>query len=119
MPTVLTDDRELALRVGYDATDWNTPPSFEGYRQAVEGWIIKAIVRDGECIGALYRKGTEVHASILPQWRRVWATRGLLRQIFDGPVVTTKVSPGHDHMYGILKRLGFRELKDGTLIKEK
>lgn len=118
MPTQFVDDRETALRVGYDATDWSSPISFEDYRLAVKDWIIKAISRDGQVIGAAYRKDDEVHVSVLPEWRCVWLTKGVLRELFDGPRVTTKVTPGHDYMYDILKRLGFKELNGGLFVKE-
>ena len=118
MTTQLIDDRESALRVGYEATDWSAPVLFEDYRNSVNDWIIKAIKRDDEIIGAVYRKDDELHVSVLPQWRRVWVTKGLLRQLFDGSRVTTKVTPGHDYMYDILKRLGFKESDSGMLVKE-
>lgn len=118
MTTQLTDDRETALKIGYRATDWGTPIPFDDYAEAVKAWTIKAVMRDEKCIGAVYRLGDEVHASILLEWRGKWATRGLLEQIFEGDRVTTKVSQGHDHMYGILTRLGFKQSSDGLLTKE-
>ena len=118
MTTQLVDDRETALRVGYEATDWNAPMVFEDYCAAVKDWTVKAIKRDDSVIGAVYRKNDELHVSILPEWRRVWVTKGLLRQLFSGPKVTTKVTHGHDYMYDILKRLGFKESDGGMLIKE-
>jgi hypothetical protein len=118
MTTQLVDDRETALRVGYEATDWNAPMVFEDYCAAVKDWTVKAIKRDDSVIGAVYRKDDELHVSILPEWRCVWVTKGLLRQLFSGPKVTTKVTHGHDYMYDILKRLGFKESDGGMLIKE-
>ena len=118
MTTQLVDDRETALRVGYEATDWNAPMVFEDYCAAVKDWTVKAIKRDDSVIGAVYRKDNELHVSILPEWRRVWVTKGLLRQLFSGPKVTTKVTHGHDYMYDILKRLGFKESDGGMLVKE-
>lgn len=118
MSTVLVDDREVALRVGYKATDWNEPILFEDYANALKQWTIKAIVRDGECIGAWFKKDDEVHVSILPKWRGIWLTKKLLQTILSGSKVTTKISQGHDHMYGILGRLGFKQSLDGTLVKE-
>jgi hypothetical protein len=118
MTTQLVDDREAALRVGYDATDWSAPVLFEDYRASVKDWIIKAIVRDNTCIGAAFRKGEEVHVSVLPEWRCRWITKGLLRELFSGPRVTTKVTPGHDYMYGILDRLGFKKTDADLLVKE-
>ena len=118
MTTQIVNDRENALRVGYDATDWSAPVSFEDYRAAVKDWIINAVKRDDKIIGAVYRKDDELHVSILPEWRCVWITKGILRELFDKPRVTTKVTPGHDYMYDILKRLGFKESDSGMLIKE-
>jgi hypothetical protein len=118
MTTQLVDDRETALRVGYEATDWNAPMVFEDYCAAVKDWTVKVIKRDDSVIGAVYRKDDELHVSILPEWRRIWVTKGLLRQLFSGPKVTTKVTSGHDYMYDILKRLGFKESDGGMLVKE-
>lgn len=118
MPTSLVDDRETALRVGYEATDWSAPITYEEYRAAVKDWIIKAISRDGQIIGAVYNKDDELHVSVLPEWRRLWLTKGLLRQLFGGSRVTTKVTTGHDYMYDVLKRLGFKESDGGLLVKE-
>ena len=118
MTTQLVDDRETALRVGYEATDWNAPMVFEDYCAAVKDWTVKAIKRDDSVIGAVYRKDDELHVSILPEWRRVWVTKGLLKQLFSGPKVTTKITHGHDYMYDILKRLGFKESDGGMLVKE-
>jgi hypothetical protein len=117
MTTQLVDDRDAALRVGYVATDWSADVSFDTYREVMKDWIIKAIVRDGECIGAFFKKDCEVHVSVLPKWRKMWATPGLLRKIFEGPRVTTKVSTGHEYMYGILGRLGFKDNGE-MLVKE-
>lgn len=118
MSTTLVDNREAALRVGYEATDWSAPITYEAYRTAVKDWIIKAISRDGQIIGAVYNKDDELHVSVLPEWRRLWLTKGLVKQLFGGPRVTTKVTTGHEYMYDVLKRLGFKELADGMLIKE-
>lgn len=105
--TGLVDNRELALRVGYEATEWSTPMAYDDYAKAVEGWDIKAIVRDDKCIGAAYFNGDELHVSILPEWRRKWATKGLLSALFAKDRVTTRVTPGHEYMHRILERLGF------------
>jgi hypothetical protein len=118
MSTILVDDREAALRVGYEATDWNQPISFENYTKSLDQWTIKAIVRDGECIGAWFKKNDEVHVSVLLKWRGIWLTKKLLQTILDGRKVTTQVSQGHDYMNGILFRLGFKQDRNGTLVKE-
>ena len=118
MTTHLTYDRDLALRVGYEATDWTTPIAFEDYANSVKDWTMQAIMRNGECIGAVFRHNDELHVSILPKWRKIWATKNLLRELFNAPRVTTRVTNGHDHMYDILARLGFKLQPDGLLVKE-
>ena len=118
MTTQIVDDRESALRVGYEATDWSAPVSFDDYCLSVKDWVIKAIKRDDKIIGAVYRKEDELHVSILPEWRCIWMTKGLIKELFNRPKITTKVTPGHDYMFDILKRLGFKESSNGLLIKE-
>lgn len=120
MATRLVTNREQALRVGYVATDWTHPVEYPTYLSAVADWEVQGIYRDGECIGSVYRHppSGEVHVSVLPQWRKRWVTRGLLQQILSGPRVTTRVTPGHDYMYPILARLGFRPGQGGYLVKE-
>ena len=118
MTTRVVDDRETALRVGYEATDWATPVTFENYCAGLKDWSISTIERDGNPIGAAYKKNDELHFSILPIWRKKWFTKDLMKTFLLSGRVTTKVSPGHDYMYGILKRLGFEESADGMLVKE-
>lgn len=114
MTTEIVDDRGLALTVGYWATDWSTPISYEDYAAIAKNWQLSVLVRDGEPIGTVFRKDGETHVSILPHWRKRWATRGLLKQIMDDTRFT-RVDVGHDFMYGILERLGFQREPDGTL----
>ena len=118
MTTVLSNNRPVALQVGYLATDWTVRPEFLAYAIAAQDWDIKAVERDGVCIGAVYRKGTEVHASILKEWRGKWVTKGLLKQLLSGSMVTTKVTPGHEYMFGILQRVGFKETTDHEFAME-
>jgi hypothetical protein len=117
MSTVLTDERESAIKTGFDATDWTQPIDYSAYASQMADWNVRAIVRDGEVIGAVYDKAGEVHASILPQWRRRWATKGLLNAIFSGQNMT-RVTPGHDYMHYILTRLGFSNAGDGKFVRE-
>lgn len=121
-PVSFGTHRELALAVGYLATDWRTPMTFARYLDAMADWKVQTIMRDGHCIGAAYSKDGEVHASILPEWRRRWATRGLLEKWFkDAAVdgrVTTRITPGHEWMVGVMERLGFVMGPDGVMTKE-
>ena len=117
MATVIVDDRAAALRVGYEATDWSTPMTFDAYEDALRDWTVRAIRRDGEIIGAVFTKDGELHVSIRPDWRRRWVTKGILRELFAEPV-KTRVTAGHEYMRGVLARLGFTEHSDGMFVKE-
>lgn len=114
MATKIVDDRDLALTIGYWATDWSTPISYEDYVAVAKDWQLTVLIRDGEPIGTIFRKDGETHVSILPHWRKRWVTKGLLKEILAGTRFT-RVDIGHDFMYGILERLGFRREDDGTL----
>jgi len=107
-----------AIAVGYQATDWHIPMTFEQYAQIVEDWNIKAIVKDNIVIGAIYSKNGETHVSILSEWRKRWLTKGLLKEIL-ADMQFTRVTPGHEFMYNILERLGYIPQSDGTVAREK
>ena len=117
MTTEVVNDRELALQVGFAATDWQFPMTFKDYLDVTKSWDVAVIVRNSTPIGAVFRKDGETHISILPEWRRRWLTKGLLKTVLTD-TRHTKVDDGKDFMYGILERLGFRRLPDGTLTRE-
>ena len=117
MSTQLIDDRDTALAVGYVATDCAEAFSFADYRATLQDWRVRALLQDGQVIGAVYSRGDEIHVSVLPDWRKRWATKGVLKQLFAGARVTTTVVPGHEYMYDILARLGFVQLPDGQFVK--
>lgn len=116
--TELDDDRETGLKVGYEATEWNTPISFDDYKVALKDWIIKAIIRDGLPIGAFYKKNDEIHFSIKREWRKKWLTKSLKRKVFDVKRVTTRITPGREEIIPVLNRLGFKDNGTGLWIKE-
>lgn len=107
--TTVADNREAGLLAGYRATDWTAPIPYEDYAAAMGDWTVKALMKGDECIGAVYVNGDELHVSVVPEWRKRWVTRSVLRELFAAPRVVTRVTPGHEHMHGVLKRLGFAE----------
>ena len=118
MATYLKDDRETGQNIGYVATDWDSVPRFCSYVEFLADWDVKTICRDGEAIGAAFFRGDELHVSILPAWRKRWATKGILRELFDRDRVETRVSQSGQFMIGILERLGFVERDGGTYVLE-
>lgn len=120
MATILGTDRENALRIGFNAADWPVIVEYDTYLDILSDWTVLPIERDGQCIGAFFRSPDgEVHGAILPEWRGRWATRGLLRKMFSGENIKTCISDGHDFMYCVLDRLGFRQNDDGMLYLER
>lgn len=117
MPTMLIDDRETGLAIGYAATDWSSPVGHAAYKDALKDWTVKTIVRDGGPIGAAYFKDGEVHVSILPEWRKKWATKGLITQLFAADGAFSRIAPGHDYMFDIFRRLGFNVCNDGVVAR--
>jgi hypothetical protein len=117
MTTRLINNREAALQIGFDATDWHIPMDYDAYLSITADWDVQAIVRDDKIIGAAYSKNGETHVSILPEWRKRWLTKGLLKKI-TADMTHTRVTPGHEFMYNILNRLGFILQPDGILTRE-
>jgi hypothetical protein len=118
LSTNIINDRETGLKIGFDSTDWPYKITFDDYKKACENWIIGTIQRDGHPIGAVYKKEDELHISIKPEWRKKWLTKGLVKELFWNKRVTTRVTPGHDFMFPILDRLGFKDDGTGLMIKE-
>ena len=118
MITKIVDDRETGLKVGYEATDWSVKIPFDQYVEGLKDWTVRAFVKNGQPIGAIYTKGTEIHFSIKPEWRRKWLTKSLYYELYVGKKCTTKITEGHEYMYDILKRLNFRNDGNGLMVKE-
>ena len=118
MTTQIVNDRETGLKIGFEATDWSQTVPFDIYANAMKDWIIRTIERDGKPIGAMYQKEDELHISIKPEWRKLWLTKRLKSDLFDGKRVTTRVMAGHEYMVPILTRLGFQDDGTGLMIKE-
>jgi len=116
MPARLADNREMALRAGYDATV-NPPIPFEQYVALLDDWTVRAIVKDDKCIGAAYLKGPEFHVAVLPEWHGRWMNRRVLHDILGAPDAVTKVKPGDERVKDLLRRLGFTERPDGTFAR--
>lgn len=121
MTTYLTNDSETALRVGYEVL--RVKPimhgvSFERYARNFAGWRVRAIERDGKCIGATYDKDCEFHMAVLPEYHGRWMTKGVIRQMWDMPRVIVRPLKKDHKVYGYLRRFGFADVGEDTLILE-
>lgn len=119
MATRIVDNRDLGLKIGFEATSWQSPVSYEQHVDIAKDWAVKVIERDGQPVGAVFMHDNgEIHCSILPEWRRRWLTKGVLKELIAHPKFHTRVDDGHDYMYGILERLGMKRRPDGTVGKD-
>lgn len=108
MATELVDDRELALTC-FQYETWAHENGIDWFKDLLKDWQLLAIVRDGECIGCCYKNSGEVHVTIAPEWRKKWATRAILRQVFEGSTMT-RITKGHDYMFDVFNRCKAIEL---------
>jgi len=108
--TYFADDRESALRVGYEANEWTMPIDWPTYRKVCESWLVLAIQRDGETIGAFFLSPDgEGHTAIVKPWRRRWATKSIVRQL-RSMMRFTQIAQGHEQKMGsILRRMGMTQ----------
>lgn len=79
---------------------------------------------DSKTVGAIMIDGNEWHIAVMPEYRKKWATKGLMKFFKDainkhGKIVTA-VSMEHDLGHGFARKLGFKntQTKDGIVYYE-
>ena len=69
----------------------------------------------GRCVGAIMRRGSELHAAVLPEARGRWIGRKVLAVVADTVeqhgCATTAVMDGHKPGHIFALRLGFEAIK--------
>lgn len=84
-------------------------------KAALEEWeVFEAIDTDGELIGTVIAKGTEVHICVKPSCRKLKITRRNVKQliwpIYDRMgFLTTRVNVGDDDRRRFVEKFGFQE----------
>lgn len=83
----------------------------EQFKQIMDGWSLFGIFRNKRCIGVVFSKDGFIHISIDHPFRKIWATKGLIRLILktlavDGKCSTT-VFDGDKFRSDFAERLGF------------
>ena len=103
--------------VGTDNMVWASPGTLATYLFPFN--VIGGYDEDGECIGAVWFHGKDIHIALSPECRKTWASRHLLKQFFtaffaqsDEAEVFVNTEGGHK----FVKALGFRrhETEDGN-----
>lgn len=105
----ITNDRNLALKAGWKALA-ERAPHIEGNQ--FDGFDIKAF-KDGDLvIGMLMTKGPELHVAVIPEYRRRWLSRRLIRKVLVEIIdkygkVITSVMENNTVGRDFVERLGF------------
>ena len=103
-----------ALSAAWTASRWQFAPdyTFDQFAAAVADWECWPVVVGGEMAGALLVKGCEIHACILPEYFRRWASpslyRRVIRRLRECGRLTTSVNCGHDAGHEFVARFGFK-----------
>lgn len=109
--------RTESLRLGHQATDTTIP--FEQFKNALSDWHIKPVIKNGNVVGIFFHKNSEIHFSILPEYRGKWFSKKIVKE-FLLPIfkqygyLTTKVSETKSFGHKVVKKFGFEFVsKDG------
>lgn len=85
--------------------------TFEAFMIALAGFEFLPVVVGGETVGAIMRRGPELHAAVLPKARGKWLGRRSLAVVRDTimkyGMATTSVMDGHEAGHVFARRLGF------------
>jgi len=85
--------------------------SFEDFDRAMAGFEFIPVVVSGEEVGAIMRRGTELHVAVMPKARGKWLGRALFRSLQEmieqHGEVTTAVMDSHKSGHEFVRRLGF------------
>lgn len=73
-----SDLRSKALRVAFDAA---IELIFAKFCADLAEFEIVPITHQSEIVGAILRKGPEVHVSVMPHLKGLWMTKGVLRYL--------------------------------------
>jgi len=78
-----TSRRDDAIAAGWMAYADQLRGHEADYARWCEGCEVIAVVSGDEVIGALYVNGGVIHLGIVERWRRMWASRRLLREMLN------------------------------------
>ena len=107
------DPRDEIRRVAFDASRERFPDefTFDDMVDMLGHWRIRGIFDQGKCIGVVADHEGVVHVSILPEFRKRWATRNVLKEAIQGAMIDGKASTyllsGDDYRAKFAERLGF------------
>lgn len=106
----VSNDRIGALKAGWEALS-ERAPDIEGNN--FDGFNIQAFKDGDKVIGMLMTRGPELHVAILPEYRRRWLSKGLIKKVMGSLVdkygyVSTSVMKDNVIGQDFVERLGFQ-----------
>ena len=105
---------EDARRIVFDSLrDRLCGVDFEHFQRALSDFEFLPVKVGGQTVGAILRKGSELHAAVLPCARGKWIGRSQLRVVAETirkhGEATSSVMNGHEAGHRFARRLGFVE----------
>ena len=79
-------NRETIDRIGYEAAEISIP--FEQFREGLASWYRYPVWVSGHLAGVIYYWQAEVHACILPEYRKRWFSRKIVNDLLQ-PIINT------------------------------
>lgn len=91
--------------------------TLDEFERATSGFEFLPVIVGGECVGAIMRRGSELHAAVVPTARGKWFGRRAMAVITDTVIrfgmATTAVPDGQDVGNAFALRLGFERTGTG------
>lgn len=103
--------RKDLLKIAFIASE--TGLTFDQFKEGLKDWKLKPIKAEGQVVGAFMNKNSEIHFSVLKDWRGKWFTRQIIKE-FLLPVfrVYGFLITRADNEFGrnLVKRFGFNHV---------
>jgi GNAT superfamily N-acetyltransferase len=99
--------------IGLEAAELDVP--LEDFVDKLAGWKIYPVGVKGDIAGVIYHLGAEVHACILPKYRKRWFSRKIVRELLE-PIIAEHgellTAVPHNKPWGheFVKKFGFKEV---------
>lgn len=122
---ITLEPHPLAIRAGWAAMQDFAPCPYEDVERALEGWNVRALLANGVPIGCIAILGDEIHATVMPEVRKKWLSKRILREALD-PILKeygsarTTARESNPEGQEFVERLGFKEVgrREGIIFYE-
>ena len=98
--------RAEAIDAGWIAHMDQLPGGEQFYRDGCKDWLVIAVCDDDKVIGALYARDGVIHLGIVPEYRKQWASKRVIRSMLAYGN-RTNVRDGSPERIEFANRLGF------------